>query len=167
MYVSQSRDHEVIAKLNRNVHNLHAKLYPKYFKEYNYNAMKETFKNLVGNNNFVFLVLKDHEVPIGYAWIEIKNYPESAFKNEYKSVYVHQLSIVEGQTHKGYGKKLMNEVYDIAKKNDIDLIELDYCGTKTWQQKSFIRNKILKSIGSLHSDSCKSFVTQFKRLKEL
>jgi ribosomal protein S18 acetylase RimI-like enzyme len=65
-------------------------------------------------------------VPIGYAWIEIKNYPESAFKNEYKSVNVHQLSIVEGQTHKGYGKKLMNEVYDIAKKNDIDLIELDY-----------------------------------------
>lgn len=126
MYVSQSRDHEVIAKLNRNVHNLHAKLYPKYFKEYNYNAMKETFKNLVKNDNFVFLVLKDHEVPIGYAWIEIKNYPESVFKNEYKSVYVHQLSIVEGQTHKGYGKKLMNEVYDIAKKNDIDLIELDY-----------------------------------------
>lgn len=71
MYVSQSRDHEVIAKLNRNVHNLHAKLYPKYFKEYNYNAMKETFKNLVENDNFVFLVLKDHEVPIGYAWIEI------------------------------------------------------------------------------------------------
>ncbi|MFJ7930612.1 GNAT family N-acetyltransferase [Peribacillus sp. NPDC096448] len=126
MNVIQTWDHEVIAKLNRNVHNLHAKLYPKYFKEYNYNAMKETFKSLVKNNSFVFLVIKDHEVPIGYAWIEIKNYPESAFKNEYKSVYVHQLSIVESQANKGYGKKLMNEVYEIAKKNDIDLIELDY-----------------------------------------
>ncbi|MDR4927905.1 GNAT family N-acetyltransferase [Peribacillus simplex] len=56
----------------------------------------------------------------------MKNYPESAFKNEYKSVYVHQLSIAESQTQKGYGKKLMNEVYEMAKKNDIDLIELDY-----------------------------------------
>ncbi|PEZ76433.1 MULTISPECIES: GNAT family N-acetyltransferase [Bacillaceae] len=126
MIVSQTWDHEVIAKLNQNVHNLHAKLYPRYFKEYNYCAMKETFKSLVKNNSFVFLVLIDHEEPIGYAWIEIKNYPESAFKNEYKSVYVHQLSIAESQTQKGYGKKLMNEVYEIAKKNDIDLIELDY-----------------------------------------
>ncbi|MFD6209167.1 GNAT family N-acetyltransferase [Peribacillus sp. NPDC060253] len=58
--------------------------------------------------------------------IEIKNHPENAFKNAYKSVYVHQLSIVEGQTQKGCGKKLKNEVFDIAKKNDIDLIELDY-----------------------------------------
>lgn len=116
MYVCQTRDHEVIAKLNRNVHNLHAKLYPKYFKEYDYSAMKETFKNLVENNSFVFLVLKELEEPIGYAWIEIKTYPESAFKNEYKSVYVHQLSINENQTQKGYGKKLMNEVYEIAKR---------------------------------------------------
>ncbi|MFJ9385256.1 GNAT family N-acetyltransferase [Peribacillus sp. NPDC101481] len=126
MYVSQTRDHEVIAKLNRNAHDLHAKLYPKYFKEYNYSAMKESFKSLVENNSFVFLVLKEHEEPIGYVWIEIKKYPESAFKNAYKSVYVHQLSIVENQTKKGYGKILMNEVYGIAKKNDIDLIELDY-----------------------------------------
>jgi len=126
MNVCQTRDYEVIAKLNRNVHDLHAKLYPKYFKDYNYHAMKETFKSFVENNNFIFLVLKEHEEPIGYAWIEIKIYPESAFKNEYKSVYVHQLSIIENKTQKGYGKKLMNEVYEIAKKNDIDLIELDY-----------------------------------------
>ncbi|MFJ7365723.1 GNAT family N-acetyltransferase [Peribacillus frigoritolerans] len=126
MNVCQTRDYEVIAKLNRNVHDLHAKLYPKYFKDYNYHAMKETFKSFVENNNFIFLVLKEQEEPIGYAWIEIKTYPESAFKNEYKSVYVHQLSIIENKTHKGYGKKLMNEVYEIAKKNDIDLIELDY-----------------------------------------
>ncbi|MGE7607402.1 GNAT family N-acetyltransferase [Peribacillus frigoritolerans] len=126
MNVCQTRDYEVIAKLNRNVHDLHAKLYPKYFKDYNYHAMKETFKSFVENNNFIFLVLKEQEEPIGYAWIEIKTYPESAFKNEYKSVYVHQLSIIENKTHNGYGKKLMNEVYEIAKKNDIDLIELDY-----------------------------------------
>ncbi|MDM5213097.1 GNAT family N-acetyltransferase [Peribacillus sp. NJ4] len=126
MYVSQTWDHVVIAKLNQTVHSLHAKLYPKYFKEYKYSAMEETFKNLIENDRFVFLLLKEHEEPIGYAWIEIKSYPENAFKYGYKSVYVHQLSIVESQTQKGYGKQLMNEVYEIAKKNDIDLIELDY-----------------------------------------
>ncbi|AMM92690.1 GNAT family N-acetyltransferase [Peribacillus simplex] len=143
MYVSQTRDHEVIAKLNQNVHSLHAKLYPKYFKEYKYSAMKETFKSLVENKSFVFLLLKEYEEPIGYAWIEIKNYPESAFKNEYKSVYVHQLSIAESQTQKGYGKQLMNKIYEIAKKNDIDLIELDYWFENT-DAKEFYKKQHFK-----------------------
>lgn len=65
MYFSQTWDHVAIAKLNQTVHSLHAKLYPKYFKEYKYSAMEETFKNLIKNDRFVFLLLKEHEEPIG------------------------------------------------------------------------------------------------------
>jgi ribosomal protein S18 acetylase RimI-like enzyme len=59
-------------------------------------------------------------------WIEIRKYPENVFKNGYNSVYVHQISIVENQKKKGYGTRLMEEVYKIAQRNNIDLIELDY-----------------------------------------
>jgi diamine N-acetyltransferase len=63
---------------------------------------------------------------LGYAWIEIRNYPENAFKKAYPSVYVHQISISESHRKKGYGSKLMEEIYHIAKTNHIDMIELDY-----------------------------------------
>jgi diamine N-acetyltransferase len=33
---------------------------------------------------------------------------------------------VESQRKKGYGSRLMEEIYKIAKNNGIDLIELDY-----------------------------------------
>ncbi len=57
---------------------------------------------------------------------------------------MHQLSIVENQTKKGYGKILMNEVYENAKKNDIDLIELDYwfenkAAKEFYQKQHFIK----------------------------
>ncbi|MFE4243850.1 GNAT family N-acetyltransferase [Peribacillus butanolivorans] len=126
MQIRQTTDYEKIAKLNRYVHNLHAKLYPRYFKEYNYTEIKDTFKSLINNNSFVFLILEHNEESLGYVWIEIRNYPENVFKNGYNSVYVHQISIVENQKKKGYGTRLMEEVYKIAKRNDIDLIELDY-----------------------------------------
>jgi len=60
------------------------------------------------------------------AWIEIKNSPQNAFMKQHRSVFVHQLSIVDGQKRRGYGSHLMKHVYDIAKSKNIDLVELDY-----------------------------------------
>lgn len=41
-------------------------------------------------------------------------------------VYVHQISIVEHERGQGYGMKLLEAIYDIAKANGIEKIELDY-----------------------------------------
>ena len=126
MKISQTRNFNLIAKLNKYVHELHSNLYPKYFKEYNYENVKDVFKSLVNNESFIFLLLEDNEEALGYAWIEIREYPENAFKNGYKSVYVHQISIVETKRIKGYGSSLMECIYEIANDREIDLIELDY-----------------------------------------
>jgi hypothetical protein len=53
MKVTQTTNYELIAKLNKSVHDLHSKLYPKYFKEYNYEAMKEFFKSIIYNDSFI------------------------------------------------------------------------------------------------------------------
>jgi ribosomal protein S18 acetylase RimI-like enzyme len=126
MKISQTTNYEIIARLNRHVHELHTKLYPKYFKEYNFEAIKEFFKGIISHPQHLFLLLEDDEQYLGYAWIELKNYPENAFKKAYQSVYVHQISISESHRKKGYGSKLMEEIDHIAKINHIDMIELDY-----------------------------------------
>ncbi|WP_078552080.1 GNAT family N-acetyltransferase [Bacillus alkalicellulosilyticus] len=126
MQISQTKNNELVARLNKPVHDLHYALYPKYFKEYDYEEMKEAFKKHIENDNFVFLLIEDKEEAVGYAWIEDKIHSGNVFKKEYRSIYVHQLSIVQTQREKGYGTLLMNYIYNLAQEKGIDLIELDY-----------------------------------------
>lgn len=126
MNITQTSNYEMIAKLNKPIQDLHAEWYPHTFREYNFEEIKETFKNLINNEAFIFLLLEDNQEAIGYAWIEMRNYPENAFRKPYKSVFVHQISLVENERKKGYGTKLMDHIYGIAKSQKIDLVELDY-----------------------------------------
>lgn len=131
MNITQTFNHEIIARLNKHVHDLHVKLYPQYFKEYKFETMKNFFQSIMNNNHFVFLLLEDDNESIGYAWIEMKDYLENPFRNPYKSIYVHHISIIDTKRKKGYGTILMDRVYDIAKENEIELIELDYWSENT------------------------------------
>jgi diamine N-acetyltransferase len=116
----------LIARLNQYVHDVHAKLYPEYFKKYEYDAIKDFFKGIINNPNFIFLLLEDEGQHLGYAWVKIREYPENAFKKSYQTLYVHQISIAEPFRKKGCGSKLLEAIYDIAKTNNISKIELDY-----------------------------------------
>lgn len=126
MRISLTTDYEVVAKLNKFVQDIHTHLFPEYFKPYNYVEVKTFFKETINKPNLSFLLLEDQEEPVGYAWIEFKDYPESAFKKPYKSVYVHQISISEIHKNKGYGSRLLDEISTIAKVNGMNKIELDY-----------------------------------------
>ncbi|MGJ9383091.1 N-acetyltransferase family protein [Salipaludibacillus sp. CF4.18] len=126
MKISQTNDYELVAELNKHVHVLHANLYPQYFMPYNYKAIKETFKNVFQIPNYTFLLLEDNDEAVGYAWIEMRNYPENVFVKGYRSIYVHQISIAETKQNKGYGSRLMEKIYDIAKSKGIHLVELEY-----------------------------------------
>ncbi|UOQ50359.1 GNAT family N-acetyltransferase [Gracilibacillus caseinilyticus] len=140
MKISQTKDFEVVAKLNKPVHDLHCSLYPKYFNEYNYDEIKEIFKKLIENDDIIFLLLEDNHEAVGYAWIEVREYPENAFEKSYKSIYVHQISIIQTQRKKGDGTALMNNIYNLANEKGIDLIELDY----------WLDNKIAKEFYEKH-----------------
>ncbi|WP_051217468.1 NUDIX domain-containing protein [Paenibacillus assamensis] len=47
MEVVQTYDYELISKLNEEVQELHRQLYPEYFKEYNYEEVKQFFKQVM------------------------------------------------------------------------------------------------------------------------
>lgn len=135
MRITRTTDYELLARLNKHIHELHVSLYPEYFVAYNFEAIRESFKQWVTNENFVYLVLEDMGEPLGYACVEIKEYPEDAQTKERKSVFVHDISIVEGQKRRGYGSHLISHIYDIARSKGIDLIELSF-----WAKNEHARN---------------------------
>ena len=144
MKIGRTYDFEIVAKLNKYVHDLHANLYPEYFKEYNLEEIKAFFQKIIDKEEFTFLLMEENDQPLGYAWIEFRNYPESIFKKAYKTVYVHQISISQNQRKKGYGSKFMDEITDIAKENGINKIELDYwfdneIAKKFYKKKGYVK----------------------------
>lgn len=135
MKITQTTDFELLAKLNKPIHDLHVSLYPEHFTEYNFDAIRDTFRQSVTKENFVFLLIEDNDEPLGYAWIEMKTYPQNAFSKQRRTVFVHQLSIVEQQKRRGYGSHLMNYIYELARNEGIDIIELDY-----WAKNEHAKN---------------------------
>ncbi|SEQ70449.1 Acetyltransferase (GNAT) family protein [Virgibacillus subterraneus] len=132
--VFRSYDYQKLARLNEVVHNLHVKLYPRYFKPYNYSEMEVEFEKLTKNEKYTFLILSDKGENKGFIFFEILNKPSTPFKNPYKSLYVHQLSINESEQRKGYGQALMEKTQQIAHNEQVDCIELDY-----WIKNEFAR----------------------------
>ena len=126
MNIIKTTDHEIIARLNKDVHQIYSKLYPEYFKEYNFDEISNFFKEIIHKPRFTFLVLENDNTQVGYAWVEIMEYKENVFKKSYKSVWVHQICVLSTERGKGYGSKLMEKVYEIAKENHISKIELEY-----------------------------------------
>lgn len=135
MNISQTVNYDIIAKLNKHVHDLHVKLYPQYFKEYNYASMKSFFKSIIRNDNFIFLLLEDDHEAVGYAWIEVVDHQETPFTKAYRSVYVHHISVDETKRSKGYGTKLMDKIYEISISKGIELVQLDY-----WSENQGAKN---------------------------
>lgn len=68
--------------------------------------------------NLSILVITDNDIIIGYLAYKIK-------EKHVKKLDVDQLIITEKYRRKGLGKALMNEVKDIALKNNCDRIELN------------------------------------------
>ncbi|OES46722.1 GNAT family N-acetyltransferase [Domibacillus iocasae] len=143
MNIYQTHDFKTVAKLNQSLQNMHAKWYPDFFKQYDYDAVEEFFKSIIKAENFTFFVLTEDSEPLGYAWIETRTYPETPFTKELNSVYVHQLGVIETHRGKGYGSCLMKEIYTFAKNAKIKLVELEYWAKNT-RAKNFYQNQQFK-----------------------
>lgn len=141
MKITETKDYETIAILNKGVQELHAELYPESFKEYEYEAIKEFFQKVIDKPEYKIFVLEDDGLFRGYAWIEIIDYPENAFKKAFQSIYIHQINVVKSERQKGYGSQLMEEIYKTAEQHRIKKIQLDY-----WVDNNIAKN-FYKKIG--------------------
>jgi diamine N-acetyltransferase len=152
MKISLTKDYELIATLNKPVHDLHVELYPDLFKPYNYEEFKTFFADMVNKEKFKFLLLVDEGQALGFAMVELRDYPETIFRKSYQSMYVHQLSILENHRNKGYGSRLMEKIKKIAKENGIHKIELDYWANNSTAKSFYKKNDYLVSREIVYKD---------------
>jgi ribosomal protein S18 acetylase RimI-like enzyme len=135
MKITQTHDYATIALLNETVQTLHAAQFPSYFKPYEYGPIRDFFKAIITDPKQIFLLVEDDDVPIGYAWMTIKESTDSAFKKASKSIYIHQISINKSNSHNGAGSKLIAYTEQLAKNIGATKIELDY-----WINNTIARN---------------------------
>ncbi|WP_123040548.1 GNAT family N-acetyltransferase [Cohnella candidum] len=140
MQIIQTSESEVVAHLNKEVHDLHVSLYPAYFKEYHFETVNEFFKNAMTNPRFLFYIIKDEDQYLGYAWIELREYTENVFMRAYKSIFVHQLCISKRYQSRGLGSLLINKIDQIAKENGINKIELDFWADNKIAEQFYLKN---------------------------
>jgi len=138
--ITRTKDYETIALLNEQVHQVHAELCPEHFKPYHYEAVRDFFQSIIEKPQFVFLLLEHDGKPLGYAWIEVKQYLENAFRKAYRSVFIHQLSISSGHRNNGHGTTMMDYIGQFARENGIHKIELDYWASNEHAAKFYEKN---------------------------
>lgn len=130
-----TKDYGILAKLNEGVQNIHAEIYPEFFKIHNIDEVTQFFKEVVNKPNHLFLLVKDEDEFVGYAWIEIKNSLETPFKKAFSTLYIHQINIVDDKRNKGYGSFIIHKIVSFARDHHISRIELDY-----WTDNSIAKN---------------------------
>lgn len=134
------KDMKVLNALNKEVQDLHHKIFPKKFKPHSIANMSEIFKKFLDDSNSTIIIqYSDDNEPMGYIMYEDKQYQETGFTFAYRSLYIHHISVNKEFQSKGLGKKLIQTVIDKAKELNIDCIELD-----VWSQnesaKEFFKN---------------------------
>ncbi|KHE71873.1 GNAT family N-acetyltransferase [Halobacillus sp. BBL2006] len=150
MVIKETNDFALIAELNEHVHTLHVELYPRYFKPYDYQQVKSFFENMINNPRFIFFVVEVDGKARGYAWVEIRAYPENPFKKSYTSIYVHQISVEERYRNIGCGQRLMKAVEGLAETHQATEIELDYWIDNLEAKQFYEKNGFVKYRECVH-----------------
>ncbi|WP_396266036.1 GNAT family N-acetyltransferase [Halobacillus salinarum] len=141
----ETEDYELIAVLNKPVHDLHHSLYPDFFQEYNLEAVKELFRKQMDKVNAEFLILEDEEETVGFAWVETRKYDRYPYKKSFQSLYIHQISIDQEKRGRGYGTYLLNHIYQLAEDKGVNEVELDYWEKNNQAEQFYNKHGFAKS----------------------
>ncbi len=137
--IKQSNDAELIARLNYTVQELHHRQYPKYFKLYDYEAVRNTFTELLAKENWYAYVAYDDAFPIGYILFFIRDYEENPFRLSYKGIHIDQLCVVEEYQKRGIGSRLMEKAEEIGKNVKASQLELTFWEKNSDAKEFYIR----------------------------
>lgn len=139
--IEQTKDYEVVSRLNESVQTLHHKLYPDDFKKFDLSSVIVFFKRILdSNDSYAFVAQVDSE-PVGYILCMLQTKKENEFQYEKKTLYIDQISVNKEFRKQQIGKLLMNEAFDLAEKLKVSEIQLDH-----WT-KNEEANGFFKSIG--------------------
>jgi diamine N-acetyltransferase len=135
MEIINTQDYKVIAKLNKNVQDVHVELFPEYFTPYNYEPVRDYYKEIMKDPKQIFLLVKEGSNPIGYVWMTLRDSAETPFKKASISLYIHQISIEKNNSNKGAGSQVIAYIEQLGIELGATKLELDY-----WIDNTIARN---------------------------
>ncbi|MFA5203648.1 MAG: GNAT family N-acetyltransferase [Lentisphaeria bacterium] len=138
--IVSSKDADLIAVLNETVQRLHQERYPAYFKAYDYEVVRKSFKEMLEKDNWFAYVAYDADQPIGYIVFYIRNYGENPFRYSYKGISVDQLSVIKEYQNRGIGSQLMKKAEAMGREIGASQIELTFWDKNT-EAKKFYNKK--------------------------
>lgn len=133
-------DYLLIAELNEEVQELHARLFPQVFKPYDEASVEHALKKMINNLNCYAFVAFQDGTPIGYMVLLIKEQPENAFMFARESLYIDQIGVLSAYQKTGVGSLMMEQAERLAKELDLTRVELDHWTANT-VAAAYFRNR--------------------------
>lgn len=124
--IEETKDSELLARLNHDVQELHTKIEPTIFKPYSKEGMTKFFEELLSDEMIQAYIAYWDDSPAGYILLSRRHYPETYFRHSYSAIYIEQICVERNFKGKKIGQKLIAVAKDYARQMDINRIELDY-----------------------------------------
>jgi len=119
-------DAATISALNAHVQAVHAAALPWLFKPPSPDTFPPaTAAALLARDDVLIYLASLADEPVGYAYAQIRRYPETALQYAFEDIYVHHLSVDPRHRGRGIGGALLDAVRRAAHDLNIGQIALD------------------------------------------
>ncbi len=134
-------DVETIALLNRDVQKLHADARPYLFKQPDdLEPVKADVRDrMLTDADSRVLLVEDDGLAVGYVYVRIFRRPETAYTYAHQFLHIDQISVKSECQGKGYGRALMEAIFDLARNEKIERVTLDTWDFNRYAQAFFRR----------------------------
>jgi ribosomal protein S18 acetylase RimI-like enzyme len=119
------QDVDVLRALNADVQALHAAALPWLFKPPGPDSEPWEVKGLLAQLENLFFIAEVDGDPAGYAYAQIREWPETPFTHRLDMIYLHHLSVRPPHRRHGVGSALIGAVRAAAAETGITLVALD------------------------------------------
>jgi len=92
--IKETTDAEFLADLNKEVQELHHKLYPEIFRPYVKEEIAKAIKKMLGGREAKAFVAYEGDEPAGYAIIFISRFNQNAFQVARSAMQVDQFAVL-------------------------------------------------------------------------
>ena len=118
---------KVITKLNESIHSDHVLRNPDVFNPFNFKDFRKWFKSFFKKEDVQSVIVYVNDKPVGYTIFKIyKNDSLNPFvKEDCEWIHIDQISIDEAYRNKGIGQKMMEFIFELGLKENINRIRLD------------------------------------------
>jgi GNAT superfamily N-acetyltransferase len=124
--IKPTNDASFLAELNKEVQEQHHTMYPEIFRPYVKEEIAKAIKKMLDGREAKAFVAYEDEEPAGYALIFISRFNQNAFQVARSAMQVDQFAVLEKFRSKGVGKKLMEFLVELARKEKLSRIDLNH-----------------------------------------